>query len=334
MMKKKAAQAAHVYRRGVDVTAVAKKKLSKKAKVLIIIGSVLAALIIAGTCLFFYYFGGLKTSEFTANLADLGITNKIDKDVTNIALFGVDSRSEKITGRSDAIMVLSVDNKHGKIKMTSILRDSRVAIDGHGMDKLCHAYAYGGPELAVKTLNKNFNIDITEYATVNFQKMQELVDAVGGVKIEITNAEATQISGISKGGTYNLTGKQAVDYSRIRHIDSDSARAARQQKVLLAMFDKVKGSSKAQYPEMARKLLPLMATSLDYGDCMGLAPIALTGNLQILQNTIPSKEDNAKGGLVDGTWYWQYDISAAAKRLHSFIYETSSASSSQTASSK
>ena len=108
--------------------------------------------------------------------------------VKNIAMFGVDSRDGENEGRSDAIMVLSIDSRTHTLKMASFMRDSNVYIDGYGYDKLTHAYAYGGPELAVRTLNQNFQLDITDYITVNFYDMTEIVEAFGGVELELTGA--------------------------------------------------------------------------------------------------------------------------------------------------
>ena len=117
-----------------------------------------------------------------------------DSKITNIALFGLDARENEDVGRSDALMILTIDQRHGKLKITSILRDSEVNIDGYGSDKITHAYAYGGPELAIKTLNQNYNLDIEDYVTVNFIQMAEIVDAFGGVEINVTDDEMTEIN--------------------------------------------------------------------------------------------------------------------------------------------
>ena len=122
------------------------------------------------------------------NLAVSAASQQYADKVTNIALFGVDSRAGE-GSRSDAMMILSVDSKRGCIKLSSLMRDAYVAVDGHGQTKLCHAYAYGGPELAVKTINQNFQMDIREYATVNFTQMADIVDAVGGVELEVSEGE-------------------------------------------------------------------------------------------------------------------------------------------------
>ena len=117
-----------------------------------------------------YMLSGLTMTSIPKSDSALGIQAGAmsDAQITNIALFGLDSREDGNTGRSDVVMVLSVDRRHHALKLTSILRDSEVSIEGYGYDKITHAYAYGGPELAIKTLNQNFNLDIRNYVTVNF----------------------------------------------------------------------------------------------------------------------------------------------------------------------
>jgi len=115
---------------------------------------------------------------------ELGFENVIDQRVVNVALFGIDSRSKGFKGNSDSIMVLSIDTEAKTVKIVSIVRDTLVPIERNGTvkyRKINTAYAWGGPELAIKTINQNFGLDISEYATVNFNGMAEIIDAVGGI---------------------------------------------------------------------------------------------------------------------------------------------------------
>lgn len=148
---------------------------------------------------------GLSTTTIAKDDDSLGIDTKnivMDDSIKNIALFGVDSRNGEFTGRSDVIMILSVDNKHGKLKMTSILRDSELTIEGESndgsylnyVDKINAAYYYGGPELAIRTINQNFGLDIRDYVTINFANMASIVDAFGGVDIELTAEEVKAVN--------------------------------------------------------------------------------------------------------------------------------------------
>ncbi len=150
---------------------------------------------------------GLTTTSITKDPTELGIDltdeNIVrDESIKNIALFGIDARNDTFEGQSDIIMVLTVDNKHDKLKMTSILRDSRVPIEGETLQgeymdwdtKINAAYAYGGPELAIRTLNRNFGLDITDYVTINFTNMAAIVDAFGGVDMQVTAEEVREIN--------------------------------------------------------------------------------------------------------------------------------------------
>lgn len=147
---------------------------------------------------------GLNTTSIAKDDDTLGIDSEnivMDNSIKNIALFGVDARNTEFTGRSDVIMILSVDNRHGKIKMTSILRDSELLIEGEGtsgyvsyVNKINAAYADGGPELAIRTLNQNFGLDIRDYVTINFANMAAIVDAFGGVDITMTAEEVSALN--------------------------------------------------------------------------------------------------------------------------------------------
>lgn len=109
--------------------------------------------------------------------------------VQNIALFGLDTRQNNDVGRSDAVIILSIDQVHNKIKMTSLARDSFVKIEGHGYSKLTHAWAFGKANLAVKTLNQNYGMNITDYAYINFYEFAKLIDYIGGVDVELNAGE-------------------------------------------------------------------------------------------------------------------------------------------------
>ncbi len=301
-----------------------------------------------------FMLGELKTTTITKDKEELGITKEAQAQteqaagITNIALFGVDARSYDGTfsGRSDAIMVLTIDNEHGKIKLTSILRDVRVYIGEEcaydsGYDKLNHAYAYGGPELAIKTINQNFGLDIEDYVTVNFAAMAEIVDAFGGVDIEVTDGEITElnknlqelIDGSSESlsgpgelytgsaGLAHLDGNQAVAYGRIRNIGDDNGRVERQQEVLSALLGKLSSISKLEYPGLISKLAPLCETSLSFDKILGFAPIVLNG-FEIERLSIPSDEEGYESGYGEGGgWMWFYDVDQAGAHIRRFIYE-------------
>lgn len=275
----------------------------------------------------------LNTQSFPKDDAALGITTESTFGVKNIAFFGVDSRDDSDTGRSDAMMIMSFDFFHGKVKMISLLRDTKVAIEDHGETKLNHAYAYGGPALAVKTINQTFHTDIKEYATVNFNQLSEIVDAVGGVTVDLTETELKELNTmlatgelpgepVASAGSVVLNGTQAINYSRIRHIDSDNARTDRQQEILSGILISVQNMSLLDYPRFAYDFAAIAETSLSALDVMALTPNILRG-FEIERYTVPDEEyetDLWGGKDSDGLWYWHYDIEAAANRIHTILY--------------
>lgn len=314
--------------------------------ILVLVGGVM---IYASTVLL----GDLKTTTITKDKTELGISEetKSEAGITNIALFGVDARDYDggtFAGRSDAIMVMSIDNVHHKVKLTSIMRDVRVYMgDGSpydsGYDKLNHAYMYGGPEQAIRAINQNFGLDIQDYVTVNFSAMAKIVDAFGGVNIDLTEEEVEQINinmrdlaatspdsmagdvstyaPLSAGEGVLLNGDEAVAYGRIRAIDNDNGRVERQQEVLSALLSKASSISKLEYPSIIQQLAPLCETSLTFDKMIGLAQIALTG-FDIERLSIPSDvEGYASDYCEGGGWMWTYDTDVAAQHIHEFIYE-------------
>ena len=288
-----------------------------------------------------------KLNHRELNGEQLGITSSaavIDdgdhESIINIALFGVDQREGETKFRSDAVMVLTVDKSRNKIKLSSLMRDSLVSIDGYGKNKLAHAYFYGGPQLAVKTLNENFGLDIKEYVTVNFQEMAQMIDAVGGVEIDISEEERIAANGsikeqsivaglpedyIQKSGLQTLNGTQAVAYARIRKVgNGDFERTDRQREVLQKIFNKAIKMNPVQYPELARKFLPLVETSLDWGEIMNLAGMA-TRNLTFEDVRFPLISDLIGNGSIwinnNTEQCVNLDVEATGEHMRQFIYD-------------
>ncbi len=202
----------------------------------------------------------------------------------NIALFGLDSRVQDIEetysrgNRSDCIMILSVNESTKEAKLISVYRDTYVNIDGHGLDKINHAYSFGGPELALATLNKNLDLDIDEFVTVNFTAVASLVDAVGGIDVELTSEEVKYINGYIKGtskntgmeadlikepGLHHLNGVQAVAYGRIRYTSGgDAKRTERMRVVAQKAFTKFKDLDRKTMNKVVDDLLPQISTNI------------------------------------------------------------------------
>ncbi len=318
-----------------------KKKKSRWKKILIGVLSVLLVLAGGVFCAAWYFLGDLNIdTNFPKSDDELGVVSKEEQDdsITNIALYGIDSRTHDDQGHADATMILSVDKKHNKLKLISILRDTQVEIEGYGKAKITTSYWWGGAPLAIKTLNQNFNMNVRDYVRVNFDQLADLIDALGGVEIDVTQAELEEINFHMHGidiydkdlyqtGMVTLNGDQAVSYARIRNVGTDMARADRQQEVLSAMLNKVQNMGVADYPNLIKQLSPLVTTSLDYGEMISLASI-LVNNPELETYTIPGEEENAWGGEDEGAWVWKYDLEAAGEHIHRIIYENDGEDSS------
>ena len=194
---------------------------------------------LASVMLQFSYNQSSNLNDLTDEELGIDVDKDSDKstDIINIALFGVDSRSSKsFSGNSDSIMVISIDNLHNKIKITSFMRDSLVEIDGYRPYKLNSAYAKSAT-VAIKTLNQNFGLNIRDYATVNFVGMADIIDAVGGIEVNLTERErveankhiksaskevGTDYDRIKEAGLQTLTGAQAVAFARIRKVSTSA----------------------------------------------------------------------------------------------------------------
>ena len=216
------------------------------------------------------------------------------EEYRNILLLGLDSTS--FTGsRSDCIILVTINNRTKNVKLTSIYRDSYLDINNYGLDKITHAYAYGGPALSMSSINKNLDLNVKEFATVNFDTVVSVVDAIGGVQIPITSEEVKYIntyikavntqlgrnsSSITTPGTYTLDGVQALAYSRIRYTDGgDYKRTERMRDVLTAVFAKAKTKSIPELNSLLDTLLPHVYTNIGKDEIISLLPQAASYNV-------------------------------------------------------
>lgn len=325
------------------------KKMKTWKKVMIAVSCVLIVALVAGGFGLKYILSGLNYKPIDqGNNLDISqdISNKYgDQNIINIALFGVDSRdNNSFSGNSDGIKIVSINRDTAKIKLITILRDSEVPIEGHGKEKITHAYSYGGAALAVKTLNQNFNMNISEYATVNFSKMGDLIEIIGGIDMDITELERQHINAIStyegytgpileENGLVHLNGVQTVTYARIRKIGTDTERTERQTKVIKTVLEKVKTMPATKWPKLIKSALELVETSMSYSDVMVFLPL-LSKNYEIQQIMVPdeSLDKSVRGGYYgkNKAWVWQYDLAAAANRIHEFIYEEDASAPAET----
>ncbi len=227
---------------------------------------------------------------------DLGISEEVSEHLSgyrNIAIFGVDSRDNNLDkgNRSDCIIVASINNKTKEVKLISVYRDTYVQIEGHGLDKITHAYSYGSAPLAIKTLNTNLDLNIKEFVTVNFDSVAEAVDKLGGVSINVETQEelkylntyideTARVTGksnakVASTGRQTLNGVQAVAYSRIRYTaGGDYKRTERMRTVIEAMTNKLKTKNVSEMNSFIDFILPKVYTNITAGDIFALMPSA------------------------------------------------------------
>ncbi|MFQ9515841.1 MAG: LCP family protein [Eubacterium sp.] len=290
----------------------------------------------------------LKTNELKYNYSE---------EYTNFVMFGVDSRNGEVdASNSDSILIVSIHNTTGEVKMVSVYRDTLLGIyDNTGSlnkyFKVNSAYAAGGPEAAINTLNMNLDLDITDYVTVNFAGVAEIIDTLGGIKVNLTDDEVAQLnhhmkSTISSTGKYapevkksgkniKLNGIQATTYCRIRKatfydpdtgeaISNDFGRAARQRSVIMKLVERAKKASISELQDMVQTVLNentdqdrIISTSFSFEEILNLIPVIFDFKLSGSEG-FPSQLTT---GTISGTSYViPKGVSANVSVLHEYLY--------------
>ncbi len=317
-----------------------KKKKSIGFKIFITVITIILALILVGVGVFYSVLNKMDNVEL--NKENLGVTSKEElevydnyKKIKNIALFGIDSADG--VGRSDSMMIATIDPVHDKLKITSLMRDSYVNIEGYGYDKLNHAYAFGGPELSIKTINQTFGLNIEEFVAVDFASLPKIIDILGGLELDITDEELEYINGYiddinSKDGTYSphisyagpqlVDGVQALAYSRIRYTSGgDYERTQRHRTVLEGLFNKALQVSPAQYPSIINNMLPYVKTNLGTTNILSLATkVATMGGGSLEQDRFP-RDGYGQGQMIDGVYYLVFDEAATKQQMMDYIFD-------------
>ena len=255
------------------------------------------------------------------------------KDIENIALFGVDNSGAKYNEeRSDAMKIISLNKTDKTIAITSVERDVVVYIPGD-YQKYGHfnwAYWFGGPKLAVQTLNYNLDLDITKYVTFTFGAVEDLVDLLGGIDVELTGNEAAIVGIGSYAGTYTLNGKQALSYSRIRKLDSDFTRMERQNYVIQAVMNKLKNQDILTIMNIVNEMLPSINTNLTVNEIKDYITSLLSYDLgNIEQYKEPSGEYDDIQTCPGLGGYIVRSYSGMVENLHKNIYKVDSYEVSQ-----
>ena len=263
--------------------------------------------------------------------------------VRNILLIGAD-KEKGGASRSDSMMIASINSKTGKVTIVSILRDTHVEVPGHRESKINAAHTWGGPNLLIQTIEQNFGIKIDDYATLNFDMFEALVDGIGGVEVEVSEGEASHMNSYFKlgssgkadkveaGESVYLNGYQALCYARIRKLDSDFQRTERQQKIIGAIINKVKGDlNPAGIPKLmdtAKSVAPYIETTLSEGDVLSLL-MSMTSCVAKSGGDISSIMVSAQLPF-EGTWWYSsewdgssisIDLDENRSMLYTLLYE-------------
>lgn len=272
-----------------------------------------------------------------------------DSKVLNVMLFGEDNHGSDEHGRSDTMIMLSIDNRHKKLKLTSFQRDTYVYIPGHDYDKINSSYTLGGAKLSIQTIEANFGIKVDRYAVVDFDSFKKIIDTLGGVDIELSQDEIDYINYqmyknkqvdspktiTDSPGVVHLNGQEALWYARNRGlskgedgneigIDGDDwDRTSRQRKLLETIFDSMRNADIGQIVSIVSSVGPLITTNLKKDEITALVTRALTYlDYDVEQYYIPEEglwyyDDNTPSGSVIRI----SDMEAQRRKFAEFVYE-------------
>ena len=268
-----------------------KSRKKKKSKVGFFITMLIAEMLVLGVIFAYAYalkqYSKIQRPEYDVEeVANTGLSEKKLQEMRgyrNIALFGVDSRDNSVGkgNRSDVIIICSIDQATGDIKLVSVYRDTYLDVGKNSFQKATHAYSYGGPARAVKMLNDSLDLNITDYVTFNWKAVATAINILGGVDIEITKPEFKYINSyitetvkgtgigsvqLKAPGMQHLDGVQAVAYARLRYMDTDYQRTERQRKVIELAFEKAKKADLKTLNDLLGNMLSMVATNLTWQD--------------------------------------------------------------------
>ncbi len=333
----------------------AKRKAQKKRRRIILFTFEILVLAV----LVFVLYAVFKTDKIqkiSINEDDIVVNENVDantamKGYRNIALFGVDSRKGELGKgtRSDTIMIASINDDTGEVKLCSVYRDTYMNLGNDSYNKCNSSYAKGGPEQAINMLNMNLDMNITDYVTVGFDGLIDTIDALGGVYIDVneneiehlnnyqismvgksadgktfTATEGTDYIAVTSSGKQLLNGLQATAYCRIRYVGDDFMRAQRQRTVIMAVLDVAKQASPSQLNKILNSVLPNVSTSLDVDEMAtvlgDLTKYSIVGN-----DGFPFESNRATGKVgKKGSCVIPTSLADNVVLLHQFLFNDSS----------
>ncbi len=332
---------------------VKKKKKNSPLKILLFIVEIFVLL--AMVVVLYGVLKGEKVGHYNIKEEEIVINPQVEEKIEttmkgyrNIALFGVDSTTGALdkNTRSDTIMIASVNQDTGECRLVSVYRDTYLNLSNDTYNKCNSAYAKGGPKMAMNMLNMNLDMNITDFVTVGFAGLRDTIDALGGVEIDVTEAEirhlnnyqismvgttkdgvnyeadaGTDYTPVTTAGRQTLNGLQATAYCRIRHVGNDFQRTQRQRTVLLAIAEKAKKASPATLNEIADKVFNEIYTSLDLPEILEL--LGDIGRYEVVDQTGFPETDMLSTGTIGakGSCVVPRDLTENVAWLHKFLFQ-------------
>ena len=293
------------------------------------------------------------TEDQMVDVTDLSINTGLSPEWMNILLLGVDQRVQGESCRSDTMIICSINTETSEVKLTSLMRDMAVEFDdlgaNNGTYRLNAANYFGGPELTMKTINELLGLNIEKYVIVNFTGFTQICEALGGIEMDITEAEKEQInlnvwsqlqiayengwdeSNLTDANGYlgpndygeniHLNGRQALAYARIRKIDSDWERTNRQRKVLVAMMDKMRGTNMLQLLQLGGSLMQYVETNMTLEEIISIADKVLNSGLEGAETMVlPVTDTYVQETRNNQSMFYDIDWTTNAREVQNFIY--------------
>lgn len=320
-------------RKGKRKPSKAEKKLKRKVIKFLIVIAVLFGLLYGAV------YAMVGKVEYETMETDYVRPDDVEKvsGVKNILLIGTDARSSDEDGRSDSMIVLSINSKKNRIVMTSILRDSYVEIPGHGSNRINAAYSYGQEDLLIQTIEQNFKIPIDSYVKVDFFSFIDIVDAVGGVEIDVSEEEKEWVNAylnetnellgkefgdgyLTSAGIQTLTGKQALSYARIRYIGTDFQRTERQREIITAVANKAKTMGPTAITKLMDSVLPNVKTNMKHSELTLFAMKSLMYVGYDMEQIHLPADGTWKNATISGMSVLQLDFEANIEAFKEAVY--------------
>ncbi|MDF2865670.1 MAG: LytR family transcriptional regulator [Clostridia bacterium] len=327
-----------------------KKKMKNSTKVVL---TILVVIVLVIACVLGYIYSKISKINFEAidkndlevnkNIYD-EISNTISKiefnNVKSVVFFGIDTRDTEggYSGRSDTIMVASINPQNKGVSLVSIPRDTYVNIPGYGKDKINHSYAFGKEQLAIKTINSNFGLNLTEYVTIDFVGLIHVINKLGGIELNITNEELSYINNHSKNsydmtgnkikmltssGLVTLSGEQALTHSRNRTVGNDFTRASRQRTVIEAIINKLSSLGINDIMSVSDSILSEVKTNINVTEYMGILSKVISEKNTYLKNIVSAQipsVDYSEGKMINSVYYFTTDYVKAKADFIKYIY--------------